>query len=39
MGESSRKVSQRKLLCVVSPVSGVSQIDKKQHDTVTFKSG
>lgn len=23
MGENSRKVSQRKLLCVVSPVSGV----------------
>lgn len=29
MGESSRKVSQRKLLCVVSPVSGFSQIDKE----------
>lgn len=37
MGESRRKVSQRKLLCVVSPVSGVF-IDKIRNNMIQLRS-
>lgn len=37
MGESSRKVSQRKLLCVVSPVSGVFS-DRQRNKMIQLRS-
>lgn len=37
MGESSRKVSQRKLLCVVSPVSGVFS-DRQRYKMIQLRS-
>lgn len=37
MGESSRKVSQRKLLCVVSPVSGVF-LDRQRYKMIQLRS-
>ena len=37
MGESSRKVSQRKLLCVVSPVSGVFS-DRQRYKMIQLRA-